>query len=87
MYRQTDDRKVWYEWMVEVFFVEHSVSSSTSTVLSPVMSGGRIASPGVEGSKGRSNDAEGAQRTCGTPRRVKVGMSELHSSIKEGCLM
>lgn len=77
MYRQTDDRKVWYEWMVEVFSVEHPVSHSTSTVLSPVMSGGRTVSPGVETCKGKD----------GNPRRVKVGMSELHSSIKEGCLM
>ena len=79
MYRQTDDRKVWYEWMVEVFSVEHAVSPSTSTILSPVMSGGRTTSPSVEG--GKRTDKSGS------PRRVKVGMSELHSSIKEGCLM
>ncbi|KAK3067496.1 hypothetical protein LTR53_015595, partial [Teratosphaeriaceae sp. CCFEE 6253] len=45
MWRQTDDRKVWYEWAVEVF-------------------------AGVSGSK-----------------RMKVGMSELHSSRRNGCLM
>ncbi|OJJ50908.1 hypothetical protein ASPZODRAFT_138034 [Penicilliopsis zonata CBS 506.65] len=40
MFRQTDNRKVWYEWMVEV--------------------------------------------RCG---KMRVGISDLHSSIKEGCLM
>ncbi|KAK3074361.1 hypothetical protein LTR53_003290 [Teratosphaeriaceae sp. CCFEE 6253] len=45
MWRQTDDRKVWYEWAVEVF---------------------------VE---------------VGGAKRMKVGMSELHSSRRNGCLM
>ncbi|KAK5132417.1 hypothetical protein LTR08_009100 [Meristemomyces frigidus] len=45
MWRQTDDRKVWYEWIVEVY-----------------------------------------EQGAGGKRR-KVGMSELHSSRKNGCLM
>ncbi|KAJ9667448.1 hypothetical protein H2201_002316 [Coniosporium apollinis] len=44
MWRQTDDRKVWYEWLVEAF----------------VELGGR---------------------------RVRLGISEMHSSKKSGCLM
>jgi type II protein arginine methyltransferase len=48
MWRQTDDRKVWYEWMVEAFLVV----------------------------------SEG-----GSKRRVRIGISELHSSKKNGCLM
>lgn len=44
MWRQTDDRKVWYEWVVEVY-----------------------------------------ERVGG--KRRKVGMSELHTSRKNGCLM
>ncbi|EON61233.1 hypothetical protein W97_00446 [Coniosporium apollinis CBS 100218] len=44
MWRQTDDRKVWYEWLVEAF----------------VELGGR---------------------------RVRLGISEMHSSKKNGCLM
>ncbi|OQO09711.1 hypothetical protein B0A48_05114 [Cryoendolithus antarcticus] len=44
MWRQSDDRKVWYEWVVEVYI-----------------------------------------RPAG--KRVRVGMSELHSSRKNGCLM
>lgn len=73
MYRQTDDRKVWYEWMAEVFAVDRPTPSSANTVSSPVMTGARAISPD-------------AQRES-YPRRFKVGVSDLHSSIKEGCLM
>ena len=45
MWRQTDDRKVWYEWLVEVYAIS------------------------VNG------------------RRQRIGMSELHSSRRNGCLM
>ncbi|PWY95825.1 protein methyltransferase RmtC [Aspergillus sclerotioniger CBS 115572] len=72
MYRQTDDRKVWYEWMVEVFAVEGSEEEV-------VMSGGKAVSPGMQ-------QQQQQQRSRGG-RRVRVGISELHSSIKEGCLM
>ncbi|KAJ5893566.1 Lipase class 3 [Penicillium taxi] len=78
MYRQTDDRKVWYEWMVEVFALQQ-VSTSSNKTTSPLMSGGRSSSPSVESLK---NNA-GRQGY----RRVRVGLSELHSSIKDGCLM
>lgn len=47
MWRQTDDKKVWYEWIVEVF---------------------------------ESADANGK-------RRRKVGMSHLHCSRQNGCMM
>ncbi|TKA82388.1 hypothetical protein B0A55_01418 [Friedmanniomyces simplex] len=49
MWRQTDDRKVWYEWVVEVYV--------------------RV-------------DSE-----VGGNKRMRVGMSELHSSRRNGCLM
>lgn len=78
MYRQTDERKVWYEWMVEVFAVERSPEGS----LGPTMSGARDPSSG--GDSATSKDKQ--QRRRGG-RRIKVGMSDLHSSIKEGCLM
>ena len=52
MFRKTDDRKVWYEWLVEVFILV-----------------------------GRDTHRNGGYR------RVRVGMSDLHSSIKDGCLM
>jgi len=45
MWRQTDDRKVWYEWMVEAFAV------------------------------------------VGPNKRVRVGVSDVGSSRKVGCLM
>ncbi|EGD97627.1 protein methyltransferase [Trichophyton tonsurans CBS 112818] len=53
MFRQTDDRKVWYEWFVEVFMHQSGI--------------------GLRG---------GSQ-----PKRIRVGMSDLHSSIQDGCLM
>ncbi len=49
IWRQTDDRKVWYEWMVEAFVFT-----------------------GLLG---------------GEKKRVRLGVSELHSSRKNGCLM
>lgn len=82
MYRQTDDRKVWYEWMAEVFAVERPAEPS-GAISSPVMSGG-MASPGEKGEEGKQG--QGPEGSC-CPRRIKVGMSDLHSSIKEGCLM
>ena len=44
MWRQTDDRKVWYEWIVEVSI-------------------------------------------RGNGKKMRVAMSEMHSSRKNGCLM
>ncbi|KAF3483168.1 arginine N-methyltransferase HSL7 [Arthroderma uncinatum] len=53
MFRQTDDRKVWYEWMVEVFMYRNATD----------MRGG------------------------GQSKRIRVAMSDIHSSIRDGCLM
>lgn len=72
MFRQTDDRKVWYEWLVEVF--------------APV----QIDGLGRRGAATSGTDKSFAAVTTSTPRqlrRTRVAMSELHSSIKEGCLM
>lgn len=80
MYRQTDNRKVWYEWMVEVFRLERT--SPTPAAASPqrsttpiMMSGGLRTVPMT------------ANKTQSGYKRIRVGMSEMHSSIKEGCLM
>ena len=44
MWRQTDDRKVWYEWLAETFITANG-------------------------------------------QRVRIGVSELHSSKSSGCMM
>lgn len=85
MYRQTDDRKVWYEWMVEVFALERT-SATPSKIAAPVMSGARSISPSVESLKIKDNNPKGPG-SIAEYRRVRVGMSDLHSSIKDGCLM
>ncbi|KAF7588045.1 methyltransferase protein [Aspergillus hancockii] len=81
MYRQTDDRKVWYEWMVEVFALDYPMEAPVTEFIAPVMSGARGVSPGADS---KPQQKAGGQKGV---RRVKVGMSDLHSSIKEGCLM
>lgn len=84
MYRQTDDRKVWYEWMVEVFALERIAAPASPTgYTSPVMTGARMASPGPDSARFKGKD----QLRKEGWRRVRVGMSDLHSSIKEACLM
>ncbi|KAL4821334.1 PRMT5 arginine-N-methyltransferase-domain-containing protein [Aspergillus spinulosporus] len=94
MYRQTDDRKVWYEWMVEVFALEgasESASAPASERIAPVMSGARTISPSADSAHNKDITADSysrlAQKKARGPRRVRVGMSDLHSSIKDGCLM
>lgn len=54
MWRQTDDRAVWYEWLVEVW-----------------------EEGGVDGDDAKKKGRKGK----------KLGMSELHSSRRNGCLM
>lgn len=84
MYRQTDNRKVWYEWMVEVFRLERT--SPTPAAASPRRSTTPIMMSG--GNKAVPMTFPGAtQKTQSGYRRIRVGMSEMHSSIKEGCLM
>ncbi|KAL4919768.1 PRMT5 arginine-N-methyltransferase-domain-containing protein [Aspergillus aurantiobrunneus] len=92
MYRQTDNRKVWYEWMVEVFALEGSPeSASTSEHIAPLMSGARTISPLADSARNKDANtgsySKSPQTKVGGPRRVRVGMSDLHSSIQEGCLM
>lgn len=88
MYRQTDDRKVWYEWMVEVYALERTSASATK-LTTPVMTGIRSGSPSVDSLKNKENvqKPQGGSSNQAGYRRVRVGMSEMHSSIKEGCLM
>ncbi|GAA5230670.1 hypothetical protein GCM10025794_30740 [Massilia kyonggiensis] len=87
MTRQTDDRKVWYEWMVEVFALERIADAPAIEL--PIMSGARAVSPAADGARGKGNGTDKPQKSGKRSgfRRVRVGMSDLHSSIKEGCLM
>lgn len=85
MYRKTDDRKVWYEWMVEVFALERT-STSASRLSTPAMSGARSVSPNVMNKDNSKRQLSNAATRAGY-RRVRVGLSEMHSSIKDGCLM
>ncbi|KAL4794462.1 PRMT5 arginine-N-methyltransferase-domain-containing protein [Aspergillus venezuelensis] len=95
MYRQTDDRKVWYEWMVEVFALEGGSgpepgTPSASQHIAPVTTGARVNSPSGADSAAKQDATAGSfskSRKARGPRRVRVGISDLHSSIKEGCLM
>lgn len=67
MWRQTDERKVWYEWMVEVYAAGQPSSETTT---------------------GQDPQGKGHGQQNGTQMpKVKIGGSELHSSIKEACLM
>ncbi|PGH26969.1 hypothetical protein AJ80_01353 [Polytolypa hystricis UAMH7299] len=81
MFRQTDDRKVWYEWIVEVFALEKPSSTPLSSPSSPLSS----PPPGTE--KDPRRNASPAPAGAPAVRKVRVGMSDLHSSIKDGCLM
>ncbi|KAI5291554.1 methyltransferase protein [Ascosphaera acerosa] len=77
MYRKTDDRKVWYEWIVEVWEKQGAAMAA--------------ASPRAEQGRQPLSFAQVAAspRVMAAPAvaRRKVGMSELHSSIQNGCLM
>ncbi|OJD10358.1 hypothetical protein AJ78_08599 [Emergomyces pasteurianus Ep9510] len=87
MYRQTDDRKVWYEWIVEVFARDTSsptaavATSSGASTPSSLLTSSSLASTAGKGSEA---DKDKPTRVV---KRVRVAMSELHSSIKDGCLM
>lgn len=87
MYRQTDDRKVWYEWMVEVYTLER-ITTATTKLLAPAMSGAR-STHGIDSlnNKDQGQHSQGNGNSRAGYRRVRVGMSDLHSSIKDGCLM
>lgn len=82
MYRQTDNRKVWYEWMVEVFRLEEAIPSTSTMVSSQQHATSAMMSGGI---KVATTTASG--KKSGASQRIRVGMSEMHSSIKDGCLM
>lgn len=81
MWRQTDDRKVWYEWVVEVFKIEE-VRIPMAGPNAPRSFADNMSQPDYPVGK----DGE-QMRTGMREKRVKVGMSDLHSSRANGCLM
>ncbi|KAK5279484.1 hypothetical protein LTR40_007723 [Exophiala xenobiotica] len=75
MWRRTDDRRVWYEWIVDIFIYLSSPSSSDDSTSTNTNTRG-----------GKAPPASGAEHQ-GQGRKVRIGGSELHSSEKEACLM
>jgi protein arginine N-methyltransferase 5 len=82
--------------MVEVFALEGSSESASASApaaerIAPVMSGARTMSASADSAHNKDITADSysrlAQKKARGPRRVRVGMSDLHSSIKDGCLM
>ncbi|KKK14106.1 hypothetical protein ARAM_006730 [Aspergillus rambellii] len=78
MYRQTDDRKV-----------GNAGETPEPERIAPMMSGAGAIPPGADSAKNQDHHATGSSRlgSGSRIRRVRVGMSDLHSSIKDGCLM
>lgn len=96
MFRQTDNRKVWYEWMVEVFRLERTSTagggiSSPQRSSTPIMMSGANRAAANASSAGNNTQKQANINNANNDnkgyRRIRVGMSEMHSSIKEGCLM
>ena len=99
MWRRTDDRKVWYEWLVDVYMYLPSPSNAASTLprastqkapAAAVDDGkdkgkGRI--PPIVANPGPVGGTQGTASTGQKGRKVRIGGSELHSSEKEACLM
>ncbi|KAK7905511.1 hypothetical protein LTR67_000234 [Exophiala xenobiotica] len=73
MWRRTDDRRVWYEWIVDIFIYLSSASSSDDSTSTNTRGGQGPPASGI--------------KSQGQGRKVRIGRSELHSSEKEACLM
>ena len=95
MWRKTDDRKVWYEWLVDVYAcLPTSIPAVPTLARMPVP---KASADDTGKGKGRTAPpvaAPGTSQTgpapLGGPQKVKkirVGGSDLHSSEREACLM
>ena len=94
MWRKTDDRKVWYEWLVDVY-----AFLPTPLIAVPTLSRAPTEKAGQEDAgKGKARDAppittgqsevgRGTARTVRKGKKIRIGGSDLHSSEKEACLM
>ncbi|KAK2746344.1 methyltransferase protein [Myotisia sp. PD_48] len=94
MFRQTDDRKVWYEWMVEVFKYQNvpTVSRTKSSLASSQLNANeKSLNPRASGGSSPSNSqlSQGSKDNATQPelKRIRIAMSDYHSSIRDGCLM
>lgn len=74
MWRRTDDRRVWYEWLVDVYVYLPPSGGSTMPPLPQPQPHGR-------------NPVAASASSRASARKVRVGGSTLHSSEKDACLM
>ena len=79
MWRRTDGRMVWYEWVVDVYRFDEEQRRKEREK--------RKEETRVKEPKGKEKKEEAEMETVRIRKRVRVGGSELHSSVKEGCLM
>ena len=94
MWRRTDGRMVWYEWVVDVYrFDDGGREQNTQMEKCGERKGKAMwkeaTGRGKEKEKGNEGDelGGGTRKSERRRKRVRVGVSELHSSVKEGCLM
>lgn len=87
MWRQTDDRKVWYEWIVEVYALHDEPAAAAAAQQGKGKGKGKLKGKERE-EAGRRGDQDGPGAKPETKtRKTRIAVSELHSSIKEACLM
>lgn len=99
MYRQTDGRKVWYEWVAEVFVVEEQVEDAQQGQQVQGQGQGQgqrkdaersfasVAAASRANTRTPSQPSQTSSSSSAPKRKRRIAMTELHSSIKEGCLM
>jgi type II protein arginine methyltransferase len=94
MWRKTDDRKVWYEWLLDVYVSLPAAAPEPWTSSRSVTQ--KRGAEDVEKGKARAapptatEALQAGQATTGATRRgrkIRIGGSDLHSSEKEACLM
>ncbi|KAL8949137.1 MAG: hypothetical protein Q9222_004735 [Ikaeria aurantiellina] len=79
MRRVTDNRKVWYEWLVESFLLPNDNDGDTSAA------GGATFSKDSAGTQGTMST--GKREGKGNGRKIRLGVSEVGSSKEGGCVM
>jgi protein arginine N-methyltransferase 5 len=94
MWRKTDDRKVWYEWLVDVYaYLPTTPVTANSLSRAPTQKKGTEdsgkgkgrATPPITVQPPKTGQASIAAVRKG--KKIRIGGSDLHSSEKEACLM